>query len=176
METHLNRHRFARAKLTATGGYAIFAAALFSATPALPQGPALDTAASSEIERFCTNIADPARDRRYALQARELEALQAEIDQRIRQLEEKRAEYQAWMEKREAFIALAEGNVVEIYASMRPDAAAERMEQLRGDLAAAILMKLDARKAGVILNEMESKSAAVLTGIMAAAARSEDPS
>ena len=41
---------------------------------------------------------------------------------------------------------------------------------------AGILMKLDSRKAGVILNEMDSEPAATLTGIMAAAARREDPS
>lgn len=166
---------FARAKLSAMAGYTIFAAALFAATPALPQAPAMD-APTSEIERFCTNIADAARDRRYALQTKELEALQAEIDLRIQALEEKRAEYENWLERREDFIALAEQSVVQIYASMRPDAAAERMEQLRGELAAAILMKLDARQAGAVLNEMEKKSAAMLTTIMASAARSKDPS
>lgn len=176
MESTQTRPRLAKAKLTALAFYAALAAGLFAATPVLPQAPVSGATTGGEIERFCTNIADAARDRRYALQSKELEALQAEIDQRIRQLEEKRVEYQTWLEKREAFVALAEGNVVEIYASMRPDAAAERMEELRGELAAAILMKLDARKAGVILNEMEKKSAAMLTNIMANAARNEDPS
>ena len=60
----------------------------------------------SEIERFCGNIADAARDRRYVLQAKELEKLQAEIDQRMQALEAKRAEYEVWMTKREAFLAL----------------------------------------------------------------------
>lgn len=153
---------------------------LFAATPGLPQPSASEIAAAdnsaSEIERFCSNIADAARDRRYALQAKELQQLQAEIDERIRQLEEKRAEYETWMKKRQEFMALAEENVVQIYSKMKPDAAAERMEQLRAELAAAILMKLDARQAGVILNEMEKKSAAVVTSIMASAARKQDPS
>lgn len=168
--------RFLKAKAAAMTGYAVLAACLLAATPVLPQTAENEASTGGEIQRFCTNIADAARDRRYALQAKELEALQAEIDQRIRALEVKRAEYEAWLKKRDSFVALAEKNVVEIYASMRPDAAAERMEQLRGELAAAILMKLDARKAGIILNEMEAKSAAMLTGIMAAAARNEDPS
>jgi flagellar motility protein MotE (MotC chaperone) len=149
--------------------------ALLAGTPASSQAPE-SKEAGSEIERFCSNIADAARDRRYALQAEELQALQAEIDARIAQLEAKRAEYEDWLTKRRDFIARAEDGVVEIYASMRPDAAAERMEELRGELAAAILMKLDAKQAGAVLNEMEKKSAAVLTGIMAAAARREDPS
>lgn len=141
--------------------------------PARTQKPASDM---TEVERFCSNIADAARDRRYAIQTEELTKLQQEVDARIKMLEEKRAEYESWLERREEFMARAEDGVVKIYSSMRPDAAAERLAELRVELAAAILMKLDARKAGVILNEMESKAAAALTGVMAAAAQKVDPS
>ena len=130
----------------------------------------------SEIQRFCSNIADAARDRRYALQAEELKQLQAGIDQRMKALDEKRAEYEQWLKRREVFLARAEDGVVKIYAGMKPDAAAERLAMVNTDLAAAILMKLDSRKAGVILNEMDQKAAATLTGIMASAARRVDPS
>ena len=130
----------------------------------------------SEIERFCSNIADAARDRRYALQAEEMKQLQAGIDQRMKALEEKRAEYETWLKRREVFLARAEDGVVQIYAGMKPDAAAERLAIAYADLAAAILMKLDSRKASVILNEMDQKAAATLTGIMASAARRVDPS
>lgn len=130
----------------------------------------------SEIERFCSNIADAARDRRYALQAEEMKQLQAGIDQRMKALEEKRAEYETWLKRREVFLARAEDGVVQIYAGMKPDAAAERLAIVNADLAAAILMKLDSRKASVILNEMDQKAAATLTGIMASAARRVDPS
>jgi len=130
----------------------------------------------SEIERFCSNIADAARDRRYVLQAEELKQLQAGIDQRMKALEEKRAEYETWLKRREVFLARAEDGVVQIYAGMKPDAAAERLAIVNADLAAAILMKLDSRKASVILNEMDQKAAATLTGIMASAARRVDPS
>lgn len=130
----------------------------------------------SEIQRFCSNIADAARDRRYSLQAEELKQLQAGIDQRMKALDEKRAEYEQWLKRREVFLARAEDGVVKIYAGMKPDAAAERLAMVTPDLAAAILMKLDSRKAGVILNEMDQKAAATLTGIMASAARRVDPS
>ena len=33
-----------------------------------------------EIQQFCTNIADAARDQRYLLQKKDLEKLQAEVD------------------------------------------------------------------------------------------------
>lgn len=55
------------------------------------QKPALDTASQAEIQQFCTSIADPARDQRYLLQKQELEKLQADVDQRIAVLEQRRA-------------------------------------------------------------------------------------
>jgi flagellar motility protein MotE (MotC chaperone) len=134
-----------------------------------------EAAAGTEIERFCSNIADAARDRRYALQAQELQQLQQGIDERVKLLEEKRAEYESWLKRREDFLAQAEDKLVKIYGGMRPDAAAERLAEIDAELAAGILMKLDTRKAGVILNEMESKAAALLTGVMASAARRTDP-
>ncbi len=130
----------------------------------------------SEIERFCSNIADAARDRRYALQAAELKQLQADIDTRMKALDAKKTEYETWLKRREVFLARAQDSVVKIYAGMKPDAAAERLAIVNAELAAAILMKLDTRKASVILNEMDDKAAATLTGIMASAARRTDPS
>jgi flagellar motility protein MotE (MotC chaperone) len=157
---------------------ATLAAMLAAVGPAATEtAPTVMAAAEteSEIQRFCSSIADAARDRRYALQKMELETLQKEVDERIDLLEQKRAEYESWMKRREDFLAQAEGNVVEIYAAMKPDAAAERLAMLDMELAAGILMKLDSRRAGVILNEMETKAAASLTGIMASASRREDP-
>lgn len=145
-------------------------------TPNQPVVSASAAPEGDEIQRFCGNIADAARDRRYALQAQDLEKLQAEIDARMKALDDKRAEYETWMRKREDFLAQAQDGVVKIYSGMKPDAAAERLAELKPDLAAGILMKIEPRKAGVILNEMKSKEAAVLTTIMASAVRREDPS
>ncbi|WP_246485671.1 MotE family protein [Aminobacter carboxidus] len=143
--------------------------------PAAPVEAAVPPVEQSEVERFCSNIADAARDRRYQLQAEELKKLQAEVDKRIALLEERKTEYETWLKRREVFLARAEEGVVQIYSRMKPDAAAERLAVMNVDLAAAIMMKLDARKASVILNEMESKVAAELTRIIASAARREDP-
>lgn len=164
-------------------GFGIIVGALaFGGTPALTQavpsvvGGAVSTpAVDDDIQRFCSNIADAARDRRYALQKAELEVLQKDIDQRINALEEKRAEYEEWLQRRNDFLAKAEENLVDIYSRMRPDAAAERLAEVNHELAAGILMKLQSRQAGIILNEMDRKAAAMLTGIMASAARKQDP-
>ncbi|WP_367718168.1 MotE family protein [Nitratireductor sp. GISD-1A_MAKvit] len=162
-------------KLTA----AVFAGLVFATQTAPVHALAADNPSGmkpDEVERFCANIADAARDRRYALQAMELEKLKTEVDERVAALEQKRADYEAWLKRRNIFLAQAESGIVEIYSSMRPDAAAERLAEVRVELAAAILMKLEPRTAGIILNEMNSKSAATLTTIIASAARPEDPS
>ena len=130
----------------------------------------------TEVQRFCSNIADAARDQRYALQAKELEKLKAEIDERMKALEAKRLDYEEWLKRRDDFLAKVEDNVVKIYAKMKPDAAAERLAEVKIELAAGILMKLDPRQASTILNEMDSKAAATITGVMASATRKEDPS
>ena len=134
------------------------------------------TSGGTEVQRFCSNIADAARDQRYAIQAKELERLKGEIDERMKALEAKRLDYEQWLKRRDDFLAKIEDNVVKIYAKMKPDAAAERLAEVKIELAAGILMKLDPRQASTILNEMNSKAAATITGVMASASRKEDPS
>jgi flagellar motility protein MotE (MotC chaperone) len=141
-----------------------------------PATPAAAPADGDEIQRFCSNIADAARDRRYALQREQLASLQADIDKRMKMLEAKRAEYEDWLKRRNDFIAKAKDSIIEIYANMKPDGAAPQLTDLPPELAAAILMKLPPRQASLILAEMDPKSAARLTGIMASAARKTDPS
>lgn len=151
--------------------------AVLSTVLLAPQTVGADEVAKvDEIELFCSNIADAARDRRYLLQETELTRLREEIDLRIDALEAKRAEYEEWLARRNSFLEQAERDLVEIYSGMRPDAAAERLSEVRVELAAAILMKLEPRNAATILNEMDSKTAGALTTIMASAVRPSDPS
>lgn len=154
----------------------VLTGATASGGAAFSQSVAKNGQVTDEINEFCTNITDAARDRRHALQLQELETLRKDIDGRIAQLETKRAEYEDWLKRRQDFMKSAEAGVVDIYSRMKADAAAERLADVEPMLAAAILMKLNTRQAGVILNEMNRKAAAELTGIMAAAARPQDPS
>lgn len=177
-----------RLPITSHGGFKAALVAFGLAGMLFANGPARTAAAEgetaavpaatggTEVERFCSNIADAARDRRYAMQKQELEKLQAEIDARMKALETKRQEYEDWLKRRDDFLARAEDNVVKIYAKMKPDAAAERLADVKLELAAGILMKLNPKQASTILNEMDAKAAATITGVMAAATRKEDPS
>lgn len=147
-------------------------AAAQNATASILDAPMPD-ASIADIERFCSNITDPARERRYSLQKAELESLREEIEMKMQILEDKRMELKDWVEKRESYSTSASEGLVEVYAKMRPDAAAQRMEKLPGELSAALLSKLSARAAGTILNEMSAERAAMVTLIMSAAADKE---
>ncbi|MFB2549664.1 MotE family protein [Ensifer soli] len=124
----------------------------------------------SEVEQFCGNIADAARDQRYLLQKQELETLQAEVDKRIALLEQRRDEYRTWLKRREDFQKLADENLVAIYKNMKADAAAGKLDQVNSQIAAAIIMKLPARQSSLILSEMTNDKAASITNIMSRAA------
>lgn len=124
--------------------------------------------APADAQNFCSNIVDEARERRYAIQREELEGLRAEIEARIAELEEKRAAFELWAEKREQFAEAASEGLVAVYSNMRPDAAAERMEEIPPELSAALLTKLKPRTSAAILNEMSTGDAALITQIMAA--------
>lgn len=170
----MTKHSLLATAMLCATSFASLPASAETADPLV--GNPVITEMDDDVRRFCSNIADAARDRRYALQRAELETLQKEVDARIAVLEERRAEYEEWLQRRNDFLEKAENNLVEIYSRMRPDAAAERLAQVHMELAAAILMKLETRKAGVILNEMDTKAAASLTSIMASATRRQDPS
>ncbi|HZG29661.1 MAG TPA: MotE family protein [Ensifer sp.] len=140
--------------------------AMANDTPAAP--PA--NASIDEIQQYCSNVVDPARDRRYLMQKQDLEKLKSDVDVRLKALEERRNEYQDWLKKRNDFMDMARQDLVDIYKNMKPDAAAPRLAEVDVYVAAAILMKLTPRQAGLIMSEMDPAKAAKLTGLISSAA------
>ncbi|OCP04939.1 MULTISPECIES: MotE family protein [unclassified Ensifer] len=141
--------------------------------------PPAGDATQNEIQQFCTNIADAARDQRYVLQRKDLETLQASIDERIATLEKRREEYEDWLKRRNDFLKQAELGLVDIYKTMKPDAAAGKLEMVRPEIAAAIVMRLPPRQSSLILSEMTDEKAAILTNIISSASdpnTSKEPS
>jgi flagellar motility protein MotE (MotC chaperone) len=120
----------------------------------------------SSASQYCVNIADRAADARFAWQAETLAGLKKEIDEKIAALEAKRAEYEEWLDKRNEALKQAETGIVNVYAKMRPDAAAEQLSAMEVSMAAAILRQLNARNASAILNEMNPERAAQLAKTM----------
>lgn len=124
---------------------------------------------------YCVNIADAAADARFAWQKKTLADLEKELGQRIALLDQKIAEYQRWVARRDEFSQKARENLVIIYSRMRPDAAAAQLTAIDLETAAAVLTKLDPRNASAILNEMDPTYAARLTGTIAGAASPSPP-
>ena len=125
---------------------------------------------------YCDAIVDDARERRYALKLREIEAAAAKLGEQAEAVEMQSAALKNWVTRREEFAKQATTKIVEIYANMRPEASASRLQKLDINLAASILLAISPRQASPILNEMDEKSAATITAVMAASARMDDPS
>lgn len=156
-----------RLMLIAAGCTMLAMPGAFAQEVAAPAGGA--PANGGEIQQFCTNIADAARDQRYLLQKKDLEKLQSQVDERIVTLEKRRAEYEDWLKRRNDFLKQAETGLVGIYKTMKPDAAASKLELVNPAIAAAIIMRLPPRQSSLILSEMNSEKAAVLTNVISSA-------
>jgi flagellar motility protein MotE (MotC chaperone) len=126
---------------------------------------------ANAAQQYCFNIADAAKDARYAWQKKTLADVEAELNKRIALLDERTAEYQKWLARRDEFIRTAEEGVVKIYSGMKPDTAAGQLALMHEETAAAVLVKLNTRNASAILNEMEPARAARLTSIITGAAK-----
>lgn len=121
-------------------------------------------------EQYCSSVQDQAALAQLALQKKELEAAQVEIDKRIKSLTEKSDAYKSWLAKREDFLKRATESLVGIYAQMKPEAAAARLTAMNELVAAAIISKLAPKAAGAVLSEMDTAKAARLSSVLAGAA------
>jgi flagellar motility protein MotE (MotC chaperone) len=120
----------------------------------------------NDAEKYCRNIADAAREAKFEWQVKTIAELEEALALRTRSLEEKRAEVEDWLAKRNAFMALAEDHLVGIYSKMRPEAASLQLAELGPVTASALLMKLQPRISSAILNEMPAEQAAGLAALM----------
>lgn len=137
--------------------------------PQLPASTAIASATSEDIQKFCGNIADAARDQRYVLQKQELDKLQVDVDQRIKALQERTTEYQDWLKRRNDFLARAQAGLVDIFKTMKPDAAAPQLQEMNMEIAAAIIMQLPARQSALFLSEMDPQKAGMISTIISSA-------
>lgn len=136
-----------------------------------PRAPERLVDGANVAQQYCFNIADAAKDARYAWQKKTLADIELELNKRIALLDQRTAEYQKWLARRDEFIRNAEDNVVKIYAGMKVDASATQLALMNEEAAAAVLSKLNTRNASAILNEMEPGKAARLTMIITGAAK-----
>jgi flagellar motility protein MotE (MotC chaperone) len=128
-------------------------------------------AEAAPASEYCVNIASAAADARFAWQKKAIADMEQEIAKRLALLEEKTAELQKWVERRDEFSKRASDTVLRIYQRMRPDAAALQLAALDQETAASVLIRLEPRVASLILNDMEPGQAARLTSIITASGK-----
>lgn len=133
-------------------------------------------AKTDSVSRYCASVAPIAAEARIAWETRRLTELDAEIKQRVADLEKAEAETREWVDKREALLNSASDDVVSIYGKMDPEAAAAQLATMDEPLAVSILHKLKVSAASAILDQMEAARAARLTSLILGAAGSEKKS
>jgi flagellar motility protein MotE (MotC chaperone) len=122
-------------------------------------------------DQYCTNIATAAADARFLWHQQKLLETEEQVKNRIADLEAKIAEYRKWLDRRDEFSRKAQGSVTNIYAKMRPDAAAQQLMALDEEMAAAVIIKLNPRVASAVMAEMDAQKAARLSAIISGAAK-----
>lgn len=125
----------------------------------------------SPAEQYCSNIANAASDARFAWQKQLLTKTEEQVKQRVEELKGKIAEYQKWLARRDEFSQKAQVVITDIYAKMKPDAAAQQLMALDDETAAAVITKLNPRIASAVMAEMDPKQAARLTSIISGSAK-----
>jgi flagellar motility protein MotE (MotC chaperone) len=128
-----------------------------------------------DMLQYCVNISDKAKEARYARIRAELEQTGREVDEKLGKLDAKLAEIRDYVDRREKFLENASGSLIEIFGTMRADAAAAQLSELDAISASAILMKLPAERASTIMNEMSPKQAAEIAQTLLAASKGPNP-
>ncbi len=141
-----------------------------------PKAIVADKAVDVEASRFCANVVPSIAEARIAWETKRLDELDAQVKQRLADLDKAEASVQEWVAKRDAALKAASDNLVAIYARMEPETAAAQIAAMDDQMAAAILGKLKPGAAGAILNEMEAERASKLAAFLSGAANAEKKS
>jgi flagellar motility protein MotE (MotC chaperone) len=174
------QHSFTRAKRAhPCVGLGAMLAAVLAAVPAIaqeskspdlpkPRPVAIDRNAD-DASRYCANIAPAIAEARIAWQTRRLAELDAQVRQRIADLEKAEASARDWIARRDEASKAATDDVVAIYGKMQAENAARQISAMDDRMAAAILGRLKPNAAAAIFSEMEADRASRLSSLIAAA-------
>ena len=133
-----------------------------------PEKSVAEKPGDSDASRFCASVGPSIVEARIAWQTKRLAELDAQVRQRIADLEKAETAARDWIARRDALMAAANDDVVAIFAKMQAEAAARELSAMDERIAAAILGKLKPSAASAILDEMESERANRLVGLLSA--------
>jgi len=147
-----------------------------AAEKATVEKAAAEKSPDADAARYCASVTPSIAEARIARQAKRLTELDAQIQQRIAELQKAEASAREWIAKRDELMKAARDDLVAIYAKMEPESAARQLSALDDRTAAAILGKLKPGVAGAILGEMETGRASRLQSLIAGAGAEEKKS
>lgn len=136
--------------------------------------PTPSVAEGTLAEQYCRAAREPAREARHAVQVKQLESLQRELDERLAKIDTRVDELKEWLKRRDDFASKASSQLVGIFAAMRPESASQQLIKMDETTAAAIIGQLDSRAASAILNDMPPDKAARLATILSALSQRSD--
>jgi flagellar motility protein MotE (MotC chaperone) len=155
----------ARASILAIPLLLLLHVASLAETPAVPPptspGPDSDLALD-----YCRSFGTAAVDARKLRQERELQKMQAELEEKLAIVKAESERLEALLAKHDAIMDAASKDVVKIYAAAEPAAAARQLEKTEPWVSATILRRLPAKLAGEILSIMDTGKAANLIAVM----------
>jgi len=134
-----------------------------SAAPIVARTTASELAAIAKT--YCSNNAADAAEARVARRQKKLAELGEEVARKSAALVALAQEARTWVERREGLWSSTRDVLVETYAKMKPEAAAQQLAAMSEETATSIIMKLNARAASAILNEMGADRAAHLADL-----------
>ena len=123
---------------------------------------------------YCINISDAATETRNSILRKELKVIESRIDKKLEKLAVRIKELRSWTLRRENFLKTGNESIINIFQSMRADAAASQLTELGPVLAASIIFKLEPKTSSAILTEMKPKIAAKITTVLTSAVESDE--
>jgi len=127
-----------------------------------------------EVFKYCLNVSDQAMEARNAVMMKRMAKIEAEVDQKLDQLEERIAVLRTWTERRDEFLARSSDSLIQIFQTMRSDAAALQLTELGPGVAASVVAKLEPKYSSAILAEMKPDDAAKITMILTSAMATDE--
>jgi flagellar motility protein MotE (MotC chaperone) len=119
---------------------------------------------------YCAAFVSEAEKARESRQKVELDDLNATLDKKLAEINEKTALLEKWVSQREAIMAEATTSVLKIYETMDPTVAAQEIAKLDLVGASAIIRKMKPAKASDILKEMPPATAARIVAVISSEA------
>jgi flagellar motility protein MotE (MotC chaperone) len=124
--------------------------------------------AAAEAFDYCKTFGNRAAEARNVLQKEEIQELKKSAEETLKLLDERTAELEDLLKKREELIAATTASIVKMYEGMETEAAAEQLQKLEIRQAGEILRRLSAKASGEIVAAMKPSAASRLVAYMLA--------